>query len=263
MTSTRNRILSAVLASAATIGLSDSVFAQHVGDIGVRIVDDRLDAYGAIGSEVETSVFLAEFGDTGFDGYTSNPGFDAVPGTLPPGRIGFNVLSGLRRWNPVISAWEEPVDVPERLRIGFITLETICDDDPVEGFDLAVQSDGGWHRHLDFELLGDGGGFRQPGVYRTEFTLYSTMGIAESEPFTILFDFEASDAEVAAAVDSLEPAPACPGDYDGDGRVNGADFGQLLAAFFSTDPEIDLDGDGIVTGADIGLLLSFWGDCPG
>ena len=79
-----------------------------------------------------------------------------MAGTLPPGRIGFNVLSGLRRWNPVISAWEEPVDVPERLRIGFITLETICDDDPVEGFDLAVQSDGGWHRHLDFELLGDG-----------------------------------------------------------------------------------------------------------
>ena len=32
MTSTRNRILSAVLASAATIGLSDSVFAQHVGE---------------------------------------------------------------------------------------------------------------------------------------------------------------------------------------------------------------------------------------
>ena len=54
----------------------------------------------------------------------------------------------------------------------------------------------------------------------------------------------------------------CPGDFNGDGIVNGADFGALLAAWgaCSECPE-DLDGDGTVSGADVGLILSYWGDC--
>ena len=55
----------------------------------------------------------------------------------------------------------------------------------------------------------------------------------------------------------------CEGDFNGDGIVNGADFGGLLAAWGLCDgcPE-DLNGDGQVSGADIGLLLSVWGLCP-
>ncbi len=48
-------------------------------------------------------------------------------------------------------------------------------------------------------------------------------------------------------------------DFNGDGLVNGADVGLLLAAWgpCAGCPE-DLNDDGVVTGADLGLLLSEW-----
>ena len=50
-----------------------------------------------------------------------------------------------------------------------------------------------------------------------------------------------------------------PGDFTGDGQVDGADLGLMLAVWGSCPgcPE-DLNGDGEVNGADLGLLLSFW-----
>ncbi len=48
------------------------------------------------------------------------------------------------------------------------------------------------------------------------------------------------------------------GDLDGDGRVNGADFGLLLSLWGSSGPVGDLDGDGAVGGSDIGALLANW-----
>ena len=158
--------------------------------------------------------------------------------------------------------WESPADVPEALSISFITLDVVVEDEPVEGFDLAVQPDGGWHRHVNFELLSTGGVTRRPGIYRLDMSLYSTMGLGDSEPFTIAFNYNASQAEADAALASLEPGIDCPGDLDGNGMVDGADFGLLLAAFNSTSSDADLDQDGTVTGADLGVLLSAWGTCP-
>lgn len=48
------------------------------------------------------------------------------------------------------------------------------------------------------------------------------------------------------------------GDLNGDGRVNGADFGLLLTAFGTNDPDADLDGSGTVGGGDVGVLLANW-----
>lgn len=252
-----------IIAGVASLScLAPSAFAQHAGDIGLQVVDGRLDTYGPIGSGEDTGVHFGVFGDTGFPGYTPNPGFDAVGGTLPSGRIGFNVLAGLRRWSSDLGDWEAPSDCPERLSISFITLETVVDDDPIAGFDLAVQPDGGWHRHLDFELLPGKVGARRPGVYRLDLVLYSTMGLADSEPFTIAFDYLASDSDVEEALASLEPEIPCPADYDGNGLVDGGDFGRLLAAFGTNDPSLDLNGDGFITGADVGIILSLWGPCP-
>jgi hypothetical protein len=51
-----------------------------------------------------------------------------------------------------------------------------------------------------------------------------------------------------------------PADLNGDGVVNGADLGLLLAAWgVAPGSPADLDGDGVVNGADLGLLLSNWG----
>ncbi|MBC01742.1 MAG: hypothetical protein CMJ34_00360 [Phycisphaerae bacterium] len=48
------------------------------------------------------------------------------------------------------------------------------------------------------------------------------------------------------------------GDLNGDGQVDGADFGILLTAFGTNDPAADLDGSGEVGGGDIGVLLANW-----
>jgi hypothetical protein len=55
----------------------------------------------------------------------------------------------------------------------------------------------------------------------------------------------------------------CPSDLNGDGVVNGADIGAILA-FWGPNPVFaaaDITRDGQVNGADLGALLSAWGPC--
>ncbi|MEC8320821.1 MAG: hypothetical protein VX012_05385 [Planctomycetota bacterium] len=61
----------------------------------------------------------------------------------------------------------------------------------------------------------------------------------------------------AACVESALGCGRNP-DLDGDGRIDGADLGALLAGWGSNDDRLDLDGDGKVGGGDLGLLLSAW-----
>ena len=81
-----------------------------------------------------------------------------------------------------------------------------------------------------------------------------------------VFDPASVDPEPTDTPGVLNPdcgSGSCEGDFNGDGVVNGADFGSLLAAWgvCGSCPE-DLNGDGVVGGADVGLLLSVWGPCP-
>jgi hypothetical protein len=58
-------------------------------------------------------------------------------------------------------------------------------------------------------------------------------------------------------VDGIGCAASNPADLDGNGIVDGADLGLLLAGWGSSSP--DLDGNGLCDGADLGLLLAAWG----
>ena len=63
------------------------------------------------------------------------------------------------------------------------------------------------------------------------------------------------------------PASPCIGDVNGDGSVDSADVG-LLVAGWGTCPAkgecaADFTGDGLVNAADLGLLIGGWGLCPG
>jgi 1,4-alpha-glucan branching enzyme len=77
-----------------------------------------------------------------------------------------------------------------------------------------------------------------------------------------LVDFQSIPGEqFAIAIEGADPD--CTGDFNGDGEVNGADFGAMLANWGSCDEcPADLDQDGSVAGADVGLLLAVWGPCP-
>ena len=71
-----------------------------------------------------------------------------------------------------------------------------------------------------------------------------------------------TDSVVEAGVDDVrieKYACSVPGDLNGDGRVDGADLGYLLAAWGTVGASAaDLDGSGRVDGADLGVLLSRW-----
>ncbi len=62
-----------------------------------------------------------------------------------------------------------------------------------------------------------------------------------------------------------EPLIECPGDFGGDGVVDGADLAILLGAWGACPPkggcEADLNLDGEVDGADLAILLGNWGPC--
>jgi len=67
----------------------------------------------------------------------------------------------------------------------------------------------------------------------------------------------ATSAQVVATL-SATVTGGNPADLNGDGRVDGADLGQLLAAWGMPGPT-DLDGSGFTDGADLGILLTNWG----
>jgi hypothetical protein len=242
--------------------ITTSATAQHF-DIGVRITDGTMQTE-SLGTKSATAarVFPAYFGDTGVARFTSNPGIDAAVGTFTPGtRLGFNALSGLRRFsgNAV-----EPVTT-ERLEVKFLTLVTLIGNDAVNGFDLAVQSNGGYHRHLNFTLKPEAGQLPASGIYVAEFELYSNDGVTlPSAPFFIVFNDGRSSTEHEEAIawvaaNLLGSGSNCPADFDGDGEVGASDLAAILGAWGTGGA--DLDGDGETGAADLSAVLAAWGAC--
>ena len=63
---------------------------------------------------------------------------------------------------------------------------------------------------------------------------------------------------------AVPAAAQCPGDVTGNGLVNGADLGLVLAAWESDgtdEPGSDVNQDGIVNGADLAYVLGARGEC--
>ena len=67
----------------------------------------------------------------------------------------------------------------------------------------------------------------------------------------------ATTAQIVATL-SATVSGGNPADLNGDGHVDGADLGILLAAWGAPGPT-DLDGSGATDGADLGTLLTNWG----
>lgn len=74
-------------------------------------------------------------------------------------------------------------------------------------------------------------------------------------------DFNAS---VERAAQGGSSPGCCAADFNCDGIVNGADLGQIVAAWGPCSGcAADLNGDNAVNGADLGEFLGEWGDCTG
>lgn len=252
----------ALMLLTASALVASEVRAQHPGDIlveldGNQVVTGLIDENQTVTTDVR--VFKSTFGDSGFDGFTTNPGFDALPGTFNPAyRVGFNILDALRVWN---GAGLEPTG-GETLNISFSTLESETAECFVPGFDLAVQANGGWHRHLSFWLMPDGRG--EPGIYVLKMHLYYTApGSEQSEPFWMVFNHNgtAQDHDAAYAW-VLENLASCPADVNHDGVVNVADLLAVIGAWGKAPCEpADINLDGSVNVADLLAVIAAWGAC--
>jgi hypothetical protein len=257
----------------ATLACAAHAAAQHAGDInpsiqtglgGIqKIRTNRLTEGGAI--EPNAFVFESDFGDSGFPEFTTNPGFDAFPGTFQPGtRVGFNAPMGLYLWN---ASALEPVDTA-RLYVSFLTLETTIGPEPTAGFDLAVQSNGGWHRHFSFEIDDLVTQLPEPGVYVLPMQLYSTdKMVLTSDPFWMVFNYLASQEDQSTVSNWIEQnlvPPPCTADLDFDGVVSATDLSGILGSWGTVESNGlgDLDRDGEVGPSDIAILLGAWGACP-
>ena len=96
----------------------------------------------------------------------------------------------------------------------------------------------------------------RPGAPRVHLNMWLLNGQAPTDgqdSFVWVDDF--------TFIAEAPPAIPCPGDFNGDGAVDGGDLGELLGGW-GTDGDSDLNDDGNIDGGDIGILLSVWGACP-
>jgi hypothetical protein len=87
-----------------------------------------------------------------------------------------------------------------------------------------------------------------PGTYQATATIRTSD---ENVPGAV-------NSQIVATLVATLGGSANPADLNGDGVVNGADLGILLAAWGGSGTG-DLNGDGTINGADIGILLANWG----
>lgn len=67
--------------------------------------------------------------------------------------------------------------------------------------------------------------------------------------------------DIIEAIDTLDIAPPCVADFDGDGAVTGSDLSYVLGSWGQ--PGItDIDGSGTTDGVDLSYVLGSWGACP-
>ncbi len=235
----------------------------HQGDIELRITDGRIATY-ALGQPER--VFASVMGSVE-PAYTRDPGFDCEPGTFPTGsRVGFRLRDALRAWNG--QDFAEVAPMPLEVAFSTLRVETPPTPGVVEGFTLAVGSNGTWHRHLEFTLLAPA----TPGTYLLTLELHSTPAtIGDSEPFWVVFAHEAPMADLEAGVqwvrDTLVTPPGgCDPDFNGDGNVDQDDVACLAQAVAGdascSDADPDFNRDGNVDQDDIALLAQVVAGAP-
>lgn len=136
----------------------------------------------------------------------------------------------------------------------------ISNNGTVVGFDFLLGNRRAWIQSggtgplVDLRTYIEGGG----GSVPEDFLLEVCQAISNDGTMIIGHGF------TGAWIVRIQSSVACPGDVTpagGNGVVDGADLGHLLASWGT--PAADLDDNGTTDGADLGLLLSGWGSCPG
>ena len=252
----------------ATIALNSalaaSALAQHAGDIVLSVENGRIRTAIELGEGlIEPSrVFASEMGEIA-PGFTDEPGFDCEIGAFPyPSTVGFQIHGPLLRWIDGTGDGRSP----ETMSVAFGPLGPVASpscNTLVDGFSLAVGSNGTWHRHLEFTIDESAPG----GVYILGLELFSSdPSAAASRPFWIVFNHGAEESEHDAAIEWTESTlagAACAADFDADGVVAVPDIFTFLSAWFAGPDtpgawRVDFDGSCGLAVPDIFSFLSAW-----
>jgi len=196
------RLSIALAASGLLLAAPDRAAAQHehAGDIFVEVVDStvltgNLDEATIVHGHAVFGSELGELG-AGFEGFADEPGFDAEDGTFAPGTlVGFNIIDALRVWNG--SDFSEVSPVPMDVWFpGFDPLRT--SDGFVEGQLIPADDEGGWHHHLNFQLVDP----EATGIYLLCLELVTEdADLDDSDPVYIVFNNEADEEDHEAAIE--------------------------------------------------------------
>lgn len=240
----------------------------HAGDAILEVVDGALiTASVDEGSTSPARIFIGVFGDSGCQPFTQNPGFNAAQGTFESGlTLVFEATAGLRSWDG-----SSFVDVDtESLLVTFGGGQSFTiEDGPAGSIALSVQSNGSFHRHLDFCMNGcplvctpppDA----DPGVYLVQWRISAQDGSLESsQPFWFILDYmaaaeELDDASAWAVANLL--APPCAGDVTGDSIVDLADLLEVIANWGGDGSAGgDVNSDAAVDLEDLLEVIANWG----
>lgn len=102
-----------------------------------------------------------------------------------------------------------------------------------------------------------------PGAETWDIYTYEDDGLPHYQLGDVEFDsggnlWVSTISEGVTRINVGRTTPAPSPDLNGDGVVDGADLGLLLAAWGTSSPAADLNQDGVIDGADLGALLAAW-----
>lgn len=204
-------------------------------------------------------------------------------GLVPGSQIGFNILADLLYWDGSGTVNFGPVPHNEQIQIkyGFQSRYAGTGTGVVAGFNFqTIPSDGAFHRHLSYFLLGEDGNAisadidgiqATDGIYLLKLEITTTApGIARSDPIWLVFRNLPPDQADAGAIHCMAlnhvahqmAIDRAPADFDFDRDVDDVDLAYLMNCM--TGPQVpwtepccesaDIDGDGDIDQDDFGLL---------
>jgi hypothetical protein len=256
--------------STAQSGHADIVFWYEGGKIVTQTAN---------GLNVGTGTFATSGLFQQFDG---NPGFaseaDVGHGIGGGDVVAYNVLEALRYWNgssfaPAANGVALRIENnlgPEAFIDNASGVQLGSPQSPYVNFIDQAGGNGDFHGHIDYFLEPRDGPTPAFGAYGVKLSLStSASGIADSDPFFIVFNFGLDSTAFTTAVNAfgdLLVGPELPGDFNDDGHVNLADY-TVWRDNLGGDETLGVlsgNGDGgLVTGDDYQLWKTHFGTGSG
>ena len=291
--------------SSALLGLSaPRALAQlHAGDVVLYVSGGAVVTAGSAGGAAfaDTRVFVSSFGAQGVPDFSTDPGFNTVPGQFPASQLfGITIEGAARRWTPPSGqSGGDFCTVPgETISVyrGQLLVSTLggpagpvpappLPPAPSLALGQTASGTGFVHTHPTYAINpAVVGSPITNGIYLVQMRAWSGVPsggvVAPSTAFYLLLSQNAPPADLDASRLWLEarlalgaggdaalcpPAspPACPADFDADGARTVADIFAFLGAWFSGDPRADVDASGVRDVTDIFVFLGRWfAGCP-